>query len=86
MTATIRVIFQSVNDAIVVPVNTIQSLNEEKVVYIAETDGKQSVAKKKTVIIKGVYANEAAVEGLKAGDKLISVGYQGLNDGDPIKL
>jgi RND family efflux transporter MFP subunit len=86
MTATIRVIFQSENNAIVVPVNTIQSLNEEKVVYIAETDGKQNVAKKKTVIIKGVYANEAAVDGLKAGDKLISVGYQGLNDGDPIKL
>jgi membrane fusion protein (multidrug efflux system) len=86
MTATIRVIFQSVNNAIVVPVNTIQALNNEKVLYIAETDGKKIIARKKVVTIDGVYANEAQVEGLKAGDKLISVGYQGLNDGDPIKL
>jgi membrane fusion protein (multidrug efflux system) len=86
MTATIRVIFQTEKNAIVVPVNAIQSLNEEKIVYIADSDGKQTVARKKVVTIDGVYANEAQVEGLKAGDKLISVGYQGLNDGDPIKL
>lgn len=86
MTATIRVIFHSEDDAVVVPVNTIQSLNNEKIVYVAETKGKETVARKKVVIIAGVFANEAQVDGLKAGDKLISVGYQGLNDGDPIKL
>jgi membrane fusion protein (multidrug efflux system) len=86
MTATVRVIFDSEKAALVVPVNTIQSLNDEKIVYIAETDGKQTIARKKVVTIEGVYANEAQVQGLKAGDKLISVGYQGLNDGDPIKL
>jgi membrane fusion protein, multidrug efflux system len=86
MTGTIRVIFKSEKDVIVVPVNTIQSLNEEKVVYVAETKGKQTIARKRVVTIAGVYDNEAQVEGLKAGDKLISVGYQGLNDGDPIKL
>jgi membrane fusion protein, multidrug efflux system len=86
MTATVRVIFKSDKDVIVVPVNTIQSLNEEKVVYVAETKGKETIARKKVVTIAGVYDNEAQVEGLKAGDKLISVGYQGLNDGDPIKL
>jgi RND family efflux transporter MFP subunit len=86
MTATIRVIFHSENAALVVPVNTIQSLNNEKIVYVAEEKGKQTIARKKVVTIAGVFANEAQVEGLKAGDKLISVGYQGLNDGDPIKL
>jgi membrane fusion protein (multidrug efflux system) len=86
MTATVRVIFDSEKAALVVPVNTIQSLNDEKIVYVAETDGKQTIARKKVVTIEGVYANEAQVQGLNAGDKLISVGYQGLNDGDPIKL
>ncbi len=86
MTATIKVIFHTENSALVVPVNVIQSLNNEKVVYVAETSGKQAIARKKIVTIDGVFANEAQVHGLNAGDKLISVGYQGLNDGDAIKL
>lgn len=86
MTATIKVVFRTEPSAIAVPVNVIQSLNNEKVVYLAESDGKQTVARKKIVTIDGVFGNEAQVQGLKAGDKLITVGYQGLNDGDPIKL
>jgi RND family efflux transporter MFP subunit len=86
MTATIKVVFRTEAKSIVVPINVVQSLNDEKVVYIAEADGKQTKAVKKVVTLDGVYGNEAQVDGLKAGDKLITVGYQGLNDGDPIKL
>jgi membrane fusion protein (multidrug efflux system) len=86
MTATIKVIFDTKNNAIVVPVNVIQTLNDEKIVYIAETKGNKTVARKKTVKVDGVYGNEANVEGLNAGDKIVTFGYQGLNDGDPIKI
>jgi len=86
MTATIKVIFDTKNNAIVVPVNVIQTLNDEKIVYIAETKGKKTIARKKTVKVDGVYGNEANVEGLNAGDKIVTFGYQGLNDGDPIKI
>lgn len=86
MTATIKVIYHTEAASIVVPVNVIQSLNNEKLVYVAEVDGKQTVARKKVVAVEGVFGSEAQVTGLQAGDKLITVGYQGLNDGDPIKL
>lgn len=86
MTATIKVVFETIPSAIVVPVNAIQSVNNEKIVYVAEKKGDQTIAKKKVVTIDGVYANLAHVEGLQAGDKIITVGSEGLNDGDYVKL
>jgi membrane fusion protein, multidrug efflux system len=86
MTATVKVIFNTSPSALVVPVNVIQTVNDEKVVYIAEAKGKETVARRKVVNVDGVYSNLAKVDGLNPGDKLITVGYQGLNDGDPIKL
>ena len=86
MTATIKVVYHTEPSSIVVPVNVIQSLNNEKIVYIAENDGKQTVARKKVVTVDGIFGTEAQVVGLQAGDKLITFGYQGLNDGDPIKI
>lgn len=86
MTATIRLVFETIPSALVVPVNVIQSLNNEKVVYVAEKKGDQTIAKKKVVTIHGVYANLAHVDGLQPGDKIITVGYEGLNDGDYVKL
>src|SRR5690606_19918836 len=86
MTATVRIIFESSPDAIVVPVNLIQDINDEKVVYIAvEKDGKL-VASRKVVTVNGVYGYKAEVKGLNPGDKIVTVGYLGLNDGDPIKI
>jgi membrane fusion protein (multidrug efflux system) len=86
MSAVIKVVFDTKSNAIVVPVNVIQTLNDEKIVYIAETKGNKTIARKKTVKVDGVYGNEANVEGLNAGDKIVTFGYQGLNDGDPIKI
>ena len=86
MTATARIVFESKESAVVVPVNLIQEINDEKVVYIAEQKGKQMVATRKVITVKGVYGNRAEVTGLNAGDKIITVGYQGLNDGDFIKV
>lgn len=86
MTATVRIVFDSNPSALVVPINLIQDINDEKVVYIAEQKGKHLVASRKVVTVDGVYGNLAEVQGLNAGDKIITVGYQGLNDGDYIKI
>jgi membrane fusion protein, multidrug efflux system len=86
MTATVKVVFDSNPSAVVVPINVIQEINDEKVVYVAEEKGKFMVATRKVITVEGVYGNLAEVKGLNAGDKLITVGYQGLNDGDYVKI
>jgi membrane fusion protein (multidrug efflux system) len=86
MTATAKVIFRTEPSAIVIPVNVIQEINNEKVVYVSEAKGKQTVARRKVVTVEGIYGNQAQVKGLSTGDKLITVGYQGLNDGDFVKI
>ncbi|MBI3220993.1 MAG: efflux RND transporter periplasmic adaptor subunit [Bacteroidetes bacterium] len=87
MTAIVKVIFTSVPAALCVPINVVQDINGEKIVYVAESNGTQLVARKKVVKIDGVYDNYAQVtSGLAIGDKIITVGYQGLNDGELIKI
>jgi RND family efflux transporter MFP subunit len=87
MTAVVRVIYDSFPAALVVPVNVVQDINGQKVVYVAVTENGQSVARKKVVEISGVYDNLAHItSGLNAGDKIITVGYQGLNDGQFIRI
>ena len=86
MTAVIRVVYESFPSALCVPINLVQQINGQKVVYVAESDGASMVARKKVVEITGVYDNLAhVISGLSAGDKIITVGYQGLNDGQFIK-
>ena len=86
MTATVKIVFNSNPSVLVVPVNVIQEINDEKVVYIVEEKGKQTVAIRKVITVEGIFGNLAQVNGLNAGDKLITVGYQGLNDGDYVKI
>jgi len=87
MTAVLRVIFHNEPSALCVPVNVVQDINGEKVVYTAESDGKNLVARRKVVDVVGVYGNFAEIKsGLKTGDKIITVGYQGLNDGELVKI
>jgi RND family efflux transporter MFP subunit len=87
MTAVLRVVFHTEPQALCVPVNVVQDVNGLKIVYIAEKDGDKVVARKKIVEVAGVYDNLAQIKsGLKIGDQIITVGYQGLNDGELIKL
>ena len=86
MTASVKIVFHTAPSSIVVPINVIQEINDEKVVYIAEKKGNQTIAKRKVVMVEGVYGSLAEVKGLDSGDKLITVGYQGLNDGDYVKI
>ncbi|MBL7865255.1 MAG: efflux RND transporter periplasmic adaptor subunit [Cyclobacteriaceae bacterium] len=85
MTGNVKIVFKTVPNAITVPINIVQEINGEKVVYIAEKAGETFVAKRRVVIIGGIYGNMAEVKsGLAGGDKLITVGFQGLEDGEPV--
>lgn len=87
MTGVIKVVYFTEPNAVTVPVNVVQTLNNEKVVYVAETDGKNLVARKRVVTVEGVFDNLAQIKsGIKAGDKIISFGFQGLSDGEVIKM
>jgi RND family efflux transporter MFP subunit len=86
MTGIVKVIFHSEAAALTVPVNVVQDINGEKVVFVAEEKGKNTVARKKVVRVDGVYNGQAQVNGLTAGEKVITFGYQGLNDGEFLKI
>ena len=87
MSAKIRINFKSIPDAIAVPVNLVQNLNGEKIVYVAEKQNDKWVARKRLVEVGGIYDNHAQIiSGIKAGDQVITVGFQGLNDGDSVSL
>jgi RND family efflux transporter MFP subunit len=86
MTALIKVVYESYPSALVVPVNTIQNIKNEKIVYTAEEKGGQTVVKRNVVTVKGVFDGLAQVDGLKAGDKVITAGFQGLNEGQLVAI
>jgi len=87
MTAIMKIIFHTEPNALCVPVNVVQEINGQKIVYIAEGEGKNLVARKKIVEVDGVFGAFAQIKsGLKAGDRVITIGYQGLSDGELIKI
>ena len=86
MSGVIRVVFHTEPAAITVPINVVQDINGEKIVFVAESNGKNTVARKKVVSVEGVYGGQAQVSGLNAGDKVVTFGYQGLNDGEFLKI
>ncbi|HEX6226158.1 MAG TPA: efflux RND transporter periplasmic adaptor subunit [Chryseolinea sp.] len=86
MTGVLKVVFHTEPTAIAIPINVIQDINGEKIVFVAETKGKNTVARKKVVKVEGVYGGQAQVSGLSAGEKVVTFGYQGLNDGEFLKI
>jgi len=86
MSGVIKVVFHTEPEAIAVPINVVQDINGEKIVFVAESSGKNTVARKKVVSVVGVYGGQAQVSGLNAGDKIVTFGYQGLNDGEFLKI
>ena len=84
--AIMRILDYAAPNAVVIPVNTIQSDETSKYVYIlAKLGNGKSIAKKVSVIIGEVYGNNVEIKaGLKAGDQLITEGYQNIYDGQII--
>ena len=82
MIAIMKIIDYSNPKAFVIPVNMIQKTEEGDFVFIAENNK----AKKARVKTGKAYNGSAEIlDGLKDGDKLITKGFQELNEGEMIK-
>ncbi len=82
MIAVVKIIDYSAKDAVVLPINLIQSDNKGKFVMIAQNEAKKNIAKKILVTTGQSYNGQIEVlTGLKEGDKIIIIGYQNLEDG-----
>ena len=86
MVAVLRINDYTAPDAIVIPVNLVQSDRDQQVVFVAETN---SPNKARRVVVTPGISYDGLIEikdGLKPGDHLITIGYQGLEDGESIRF
>ncbi|NCU03471.1 MAG: efflux RND transporter periplasmic adaptor subunit [Chitinophagaceae bacterium] len=80
--AAVRIKDYSAPNAVVIPVNLVQTDDKGKYVYVVEKDSKgRSVAIKKPVIVGESYGDRIEIKsGLQSGMQLISEGYQSIYD------
>lgn len=77
--AQMRILDYSAPNAVVVPVNVVQTDEKGKYVYIMEKTGDKTVARKRPVNIGESYNGMIEIKyGLKPGEHLITEGYQNL--------
>lgn len=75
----------AVNNAITVPLNTLQSDEKGKYVMVAVKENGKLIARKKTVISGEFYGDRLEIKsGIQAGDMVITEGYQSLYEGQVI--
>ncbi|MEZ4902473.1 MAG: efflux RND transporter periplasmic adaptor subunit [Spirosomataceae bacterium] len=74
-------------NALIIKQNYIQSTELGDVVYVAETEGNKKVAKARKIKTGVAYNGEIEIlEGLQAGDLIVTEGYQDLVDGQVISF
>ena len=85
-TAILKIMDYTAPNAVVIPVNTVQTDETGKYVYVLVLGSNgRSVAKKQTVLIGEVYGNNVEIKsGLKGGEQLVVEGYQSLYEGQLI--
>lgn len=83
--ALVRIQDYTMNNAITVPVNTLQTDDKGKYIMVAAKENGKLVAKKRSIVTGEFYADRLEVKsGLVAGDMVITEGYQSLYDGQLI--
>jgi RND family efflux transporter MFP subunit len=74
-------------DAVQVPMNVIQTDQEGSYVYVVRSKDKYNAAYKQQVVLGNSYNGVAEVlKGLAVGDRVISVGYQELAEGEYVRF
>lgn len=86
MVAVMKIIDYENKNALVIPVNLVQTAEEGEFVLVAEKAGdKQAVVKKVNIKQGGNYNGAAEIlSGLKKGDFVISTGFQDVNNGETV--
>ncbi len=86
MVAELHIINYKKENAIVVPINTVQHMEGKRYVFVGVKNGKSSLAQKREVKVGKMYNGKAEIlEGLTQGDMLITTGYMDLSDNEAIK-
>ena len=87
MLAIIQINDYNSDKAIQVPMNVIQTDQVDSYVYVIRSREKYSAAYKQPVVIGNSYNGIAEIlKGLAVGDRVISVGYQELVDGEYVRF
>jgi len=83
--AQMKILDYTAKNAVVVPVNVVQTDEKGKYVYVMEKTGDKSIARKRPVNIGESFDGMIEIKhGLKAGEQLITEGYQNLYEGQMI--
>lgn len=87
MLSVMKIIDYKAAKAITVPMNVIQSDQAGNYVFVVNENAGKLTVKKAAVVVGEIYRGTAEIRsGLNVGDKVITVGYQDLNEGDLVKL
>jgi membrane fusion protein (multidrug efflux system) len=87
MIATVRIQNYDRPNATVLPVDLVQKDEQNSYVYVVSQDGAKTVAKKRVIKTGNTYNGKVEItSGLTTDDKVISAGYQNLNEGQTIAV
>ena len=83
--ALVNILDYNAPNSIAIPVNTLQTGQDGKFVLVGEKNGGEMIAKKVNVVPGQLSGDSIEIkQGLQTGEQLITDGYQGLFDGQPI--
>lgn len=84
--AQVKIQDYAASNAIAIPVNTVQTDEKGKYVYVAVKENNKVVARKKAIAVGELYGQLIEVRtGLVAGDVLVTEGYQTIYEGQELK-
>jgi membrane fusion protein, multidrug efflux system len=80
--AIVKIRDYAASDVIVIPINTIQTDDKGKFVFVMITEKGKKIARKKPVMVGEIYGDSIEIkQGLQPGEQLITAGFQGLYEG-----
>lgn len=84
--AVIKILDYAANNAVVIPVNVVQTDEKGKYVYVmGKLSNGKTIAQKKNIVIGEIYGEIVEVKsGLSSGEQIITEGYQNLYEGQLI--
>lgn len=87
MVAVLRIADYKADNAVVMPVNVVQTTPEGSYVFVVDTSNNKPVARKRVIETGQNYNGQLEIKsGLAEGDMVITTGYQDLTDGQPVKI
>jgi RND family efflux transporter MFP subunit len=87
MVAVLKVVDFKTDSAFVVPLNIIQNSEEGTYIMVASDENGKIIARKKIINVGHTYRGQAEIiSGISVGDKIITTGFQGLNNGEQISF